>query len=591
MAGDGNQARHFLGVALHTMQDFYAHSSWVDLGNHALDPALGRSVLAPPPAGAICPARDKSTVVTTGFFNLPKVWDAPPGRCLHGVDHLWAGINKDTSGSPFCLEAIAIAKPATVGFVLDTSSVTGLPAIRAGIAEALVLVPASQDPPASCLLTGFGDTSGGEPLETVDPTEFATDVAGLAPETGQDEQGFALTALSRSLGAARPGSRLFLLSDGPASDEAMAGHVAFLAAARQDAVDYLALGESLGRQRHDRGADRRDRRARRFRRFAPRRSRLAEAGGGLAHEGIYAGTGLPGSDEAQPVLAAVDGPYGTVSYQIETAGGDVLSPVDLSSDGPRLDSSEFLGELESPGKAYRVVAVGTDLSDNGFRRLYAPLFQPQPVTVTRTDEATSPCLPAGSSTLEFEVRNDGPAAPFDFIASDANGVVSDIQPRSVKLARGASRTVEVTVDVPGSLASEGAPVSLAVSATRRNRTEIHNGVIVPLRACRFRMSRALDLEQGQAGRTRPRPPQGDEGALPARRRRVRPSGYSIRSFAFWTMTSASMWPLPFSRIRAYSGRRSRSSWSVSAFSSFSVKKKLFSPTALTTVSVMNWRAV
>lgn len=636
VAGKGDDARLFLGVALHTMQDFYAHSSWVDLGNHALNPALGRSVLPAPGPATICPSKDKATVVTTGFFNMPDVWYAPPGHCIHGVDHLWAGINKDTSSSPYYIEAIAIAKLATVdyldqffekigadakavealmggggtvGFVLDTSITTGLPAIKAGIAEALVRVPASQDPPAAYLLTGFGDTSGGEPVETVDPTELATDVAGFQPEPGQDEQSYAVTALVRSLDAARQGSRLFLLSDGPARDEALAGHAAFLAAARQVALDYVAIGAEdpsdaladvsegsgghsyrleesdlailgnvfaqgfssnlglvvsrsakvsgendtmavpidatveralfvvsfptggsvevlrpsgspvvktdadatvsswrLGRLLEVRspaagvwklrvsGTGRYEVDVLAESRLQLARVRLAEEGGGLAHEGIYPGTGLPGSDAPQPLLAALDGPYATVAFQLEGEGGDVLAPLDFSSEDPRLSASELLGEIESPGKAYRVAAVGTDLSGNGFRRLYPTLFQPQPVTVTRADAEPSPCLPAGTSTLEFEVRNDGPAARFDLVASDANGLVEDVQPRSVKLARGASRTVEVTVHVPGPLAAEGAPISLAVSATRRNRTEVHNGVLVPLRACSFQTAQALALE-------------------------------------------------------------------------------------------------
>ena len=33
------------------------------------------------------------------------------------MDHLWAGINKDTSSSPFYIEAVAIAKLATVDYL------------------------------------------------------------------------------------------------------------------------------------------------------------------------------------------------------------------------------------------------------------------------------------------------------------------------------------------------------------------------------------------------------------------------------------------------------------------------------------------
>ncbi|AEV85004.1 Protein G7c [Actinoplanes sp. SE50] len=40
-AGDGAAARGRLGTALHPIQDFYAHSNWVELGNRGPDPDLG----------------------------------------------------------------------------------------------------------------------------------------------------------------------------------------------------------------------------------------------------------------------------------------------------------------------------------------------------------------------------------------------------------------------------------------------------------------------------------------------------------------------------------------------------------------------
>ena len=41
-SGSGDSARHALGKALHTIQDFYSHSNWVELGNRLPHPGLGR---------------------------------------------------------------------------------------------------------------------------------------------------------------------------------------------------------------------------------------------------------------------------------------------------------------------------------------------------------------------------------------------------------------------------------------------------------------------------------------------------------------------------------------------------------------------
>src|SRR5262249_39747027 len=43
---DGASARKDLGGALHTLQDFYAHSNWVELGNSGIDSRLGRSTFS-----------------------------------------------------------------------------------------------------------------------------------------------------------------------------------------------------------------------------------------------------------------------------------------------------------------------------------------------------------------------------------------------------------------------------------------------------------------------------------------------------------------------------------------------------------------
>src|SRR6185436_16702815 len=57
LAGDGEGARRDFGGALHTVQDFYSHSNWVELGGSGIETRLGREVLQPlAPDVATCPA-------------------------------------------------------------------------------------------------------------------------------------------------------------------------------------------------------------------------------------------------------------------------------------------------------------------------------------------------------------------------------------------------------------------------------------------------------------------------------------------------------------------------------------------------------
>lgn len=41
--GNGKDARQYLGAALHTVQDFYAHTNWVELGNPTINTDLGKA--------------------------------------------------------------------------------------------------------------------------------------------------------------------------------------------------------------------------------------------------------------------------------------------------------------------------------------------------------------------------------------------------------------------------------------------------------------------------------------------------------------------------------------------------------------------
>ena len=107
-------ARHRIGEALHTIQDFYAHSNWVELGNTAPNSDLIRgnpmtfasfntptcqqcvpasNPFTPPPSSActdwICNHNtDGFTELTSGYYfgeNVPPAGTSiPPFKCHHG---------------------------------------------------------------------------------------------------------------------------------------------------------------------------------------------------------------------------------------------------------------------------------------------------------------------------------------------------------------------------------------------------------------------------------------------------------------------------------------------------------------------------
>ncbi|WP_341532278.1 VWD domain-containing protein (plasmid) [Nostoc sp. UHCC 0302] len=108
----GGMARARLGSALHTVQDFYAHTNWVELGFTEIDKRLGRQVITDPnrfstlrPApeddpGKLLPkfigTRD-ITKLTSGYFigiGLRISCQAPSYKVRHGSINC-RGLNKD----------------------------------------------------------------------------------------------------------------------------------------------------------------------------------------------------------------------------------------------------------------------------------------------------------------------------------------------------------------------------------------------------------------------------------------------------------------------------------------------------------------
>uniref|UniRef100_UPI0009B49E47 von Willebrand factor A domain-containing protein 7-like n=1 Tax=Monopterus albus TaxID=43700 RepID=UPI0009B49E47 len=156
-AREYQSARHSLGKLFHSLQDFYSHSNWVEMGQHTVylhllqpeEPAVPvaaedistcmecfsvtcRNNLLPRPTAT----QQGSQLLTTGYFSTfpPK----PEGKCSHGgiLDssrYMGAkgGINKDST-SPFFsphhylhMEAATLATEATLSVLRDLRDSVG----------------------------------------------------------------------------------------------------------------------------------------------------------------------------------------------------------------------------------------------------------------------------------------------------------------------------------------------------------------------------------------------------------------------------------------------------------------------------------
>lgn len=312
-ANDYQGARYSLGQLFHSLQDFYSHSNWVEMGqrsvyHHLLNPdelafavatddiptclecfsATCRDNLMP----QLSQAQQRPLLLTTGYFSSdpPK----PQGKCSHGgiLDssrHRGAkgGINKDST-SPFFsphhylhaqaaglatvatitvlrdlrdnvgpssfLRLFSVKQPPALVFVMDTTG-SMFEEISAARSRALSIIQAranTLEQPGTFVLVPFHDPDVGPVLETEDPDEFMLHMENLMALGGGDEPEMCLTAIQLALIHSPPLSEIFVFTDASPKDVHLYSAVKALTLEKQCKVTFL-LTEDPSLERVGRG--------------------------------------------------------------------------------------------------------------------------------------------------------------------------------------------------------------------------------------------------------------------------------------------------------------------------------------------------
>jgi Tol biopolymer transport system component/subtilisin-like proprotein convertase family protein len=279
------ESQYYLGRALHTLQDFYSHSNWVELDpsppieiNHGLgdfgitlsNPAANIRTCAECTRN-ICTQCENTLItqfLTTGYYgdDIETKDKKPPGKCSHGGNVLGvadtsgkglihAGINKDTRDcviSPHNekhLLAAGAAIEATkeylkevrdlignpnmrillggfprIGFVVDTTGSMGgeIASVQQQILS-FVQTRASLNIPTMYFLFPFNDPGFGTITMTSDPNAFTTAVNALSANGGGDCPEPVNSALLRAFGQFDMGSGgdLLLFTDAAPKDPSL----------------------------------------------------------------------------------------------------------------------------------------------------------------------------------------------------------------------------------------------------------------------------------------------------------------------------------------------------------------------------------
>jgi len=299
-ADDAETARDTLGGALHTVQDFYAHSSWVEIGNGSPSGELGRDGqvignTAPPgvatcveaPADNPCFKGNLTTSLLTSGYYAGEDRVRTDGKCRHGgfFDHSpgRGGINKDSSicigvQNPGILDsphndsngsATQVATAATVqifrdikakvterqfkallgigpslAFAIDTTGSMG--SIINGVrASAIAIVDArigTAEEPGKYVLSPFNDPFTGPVTTTSDPDRFKASISSLFASGGDDCPELSMQGAFGAVAASEDEGDVFLFTDASSKDAGLAGAVFSLAASKKVRVTFSLFG-------------------------------------------------------------------------------------------------------------------------------------------------------------------------------------------------------------------------------------------------------------------------------------------------------------------------------------------------------------
>ncbi|XP_035494314.2 von Willebrand factor A domain-containing protein 7 [Scophthalmus maximus] len=296
--------RWTLGRVCHTLQDFYSHSNWVELGNKApystlIRPDQPLENLAGPStptcrnctggncADNLLPDLLQQGLLTSGYFNIFSS-AKPAGKCSHGglfdltsKQEPVGGISKDDVGSSHgslhhtaadlavnatmelledikaavgdknFLRLMGLSQSSALCFVIDTTG-----SMSDDIAEAkrvsfdiIDSKRGTQDEPSAYILVPFNDPGFGPLLMTTDADIFKANINKLSASGGGDIPELCLSGLQLALTAAPPSSEIFVFTDAPAKDAHLKSTISALIESTKSVVTFMLTDVRASRRR------------------------------------------------------------------------------------------------------------------------------------------------------------------------------------------------------------------------------------------------------------------------------------------------------------------------------------------------------
>ncbi|KAL6110588.1 uncharacterized protein ACO6RY_19639 [Pungitius sinensis] len=297
-------ARETLGRVLHTLQDFYSHSNWVELGNTEpyinlmrldlplenltdVSTATCKDCASGHCPNPILPNILKEKKLTSGYMGILSA-DKPKGKCSHGgagdltssaeprggiskdepnsdnVDFHNAAVKAATAASLQLLEDIrvaagdnnflrmmGIARSSVVCFVIDTTG-----SMSQDIQEARTMVykiidskKGTQDEPSEYILVPFNDPEYGPMIRTRDPEKMKSEINKLTASGGGDIPEMCLSGLLLALTGAPDSSDIYVFTDAVAKDLYLKDTIKALISSTKSTVSFFLTDPYRRRRR------------------------------------------------------------------------------------------------------------------------------------------------------------------------------------------------------------------------------------------------------------------------------------------------------------------------------------------------------
>ncbi|XP_073698677.1 von Willebrand factor A domain-containing protein 7-like [Garra rufa] len=238
-------ARDRLGEVLHTLQDLYSHSNWIELGNQSPYSNLIRPESIIDNIAGKCSHRGINKDVRSSSHGF--LHDAAATVAIAATRELLEEIWGFLGDSNF-LRLMGFSQSSVLCFAIDTTGsmrdeITEVWRVTSEITDMM------RDTASEYILVPFNDPDFGPLIRTTDPDEFKLQINALQTLGGGDRPELCLSGLWLALTGSPPQTMIFVFTDADAKDKELKSTVLALIESTKSVVNFMLTNSLATRRR------------------------------------------------------------------------------------------------------------------------------------------------------------------------------------------------------------------------------------------------------------------------------------------------------------------------------------------------------